>query len=127
MAVAAVKVRMSVGEPKVLSTLDCTLTVIVGLLVPATDRTCNVAYRYCVADTAASCTAVPEPVAVRAVPGGFSTTPRDTGQEPPAVVIQGATSPTVLPSLYDACMALMSHTRSPAAMVAPAVALFPTV
>src|ERR1044072_1557567 len=100
-AVAAVKVIWSVGEPKLVSTSDCTFTVIVGDDVPATDRTCSVAYRYWLDDTAESSTAVPLPVAVRAVPGGCSTFPRATGHEPVAPAVHRATSPTAPPHLYS--------------------------
>lgn len=68
-AVAAAKVTCVAGVVKVLSTSDCTVTVSVGVAVPETERTCRVAYRNLPAGTAICCTAVPFPVAERAVPG----------------------------------------------------------
>src|ERR1044072_2589913 len=77
--VAAVNVSRVVGAAKVLSTLDSTRAVRLGV-VPATDRTCSAAYSRLPAATAPRLRPGPTPVAGRAVPGGGGDCPRTSGQ-----------------------------------------------
>jgi hypothetical protein len=93
-AVAAVNVSRVVAVVKPELSSDSTRPVMVGVLVPATDRTCREAYRRSPAATAPSCRPVPVPDAVRAVPDGWATRPRARGQDPMASAAQGAISPT---------------------------------
>src|SRR5918999_2481298 len=100
-AVAASNVSCVVGDANVLSASDSTRALIVGVDVPATDRTCSEAYSRLPTATAPRSTPEPEPDVVRAVPGGCANWPRTSGQDDLAPPFHGATSPTSPRNSYE--------------------------